>query len=82
MPAGSPKLVQLELQTPALQPGASRLPDVPVPPVAIKPLHPPIAAMLRENCKEAAVCVAEAKEKGWREARSSSSIPAVHRPFT
>jgi hypothetical protein len=65
-----------------LQLESSKIPAVPVKPVATKPMHPPIALMLKENCKEVAAAAAEAREREWKSSKDSSSIPAVYRPYT
>lgn len=77
--SGSTKLVHLELHCPALT--DKKVPDIPPKPVATKPTHGPIASMLRENAKEAALAAAEAREQEWRAQRGESFIPAVHRPL-
>lgn len=77
--AGSDKLTTLELNCPALT--DSKIPPVPQPPIAIKPMHPPIAAMLKENCKEAALLAAEARDREARGLKDDTTIPAVYRPF-
>eukprot|EP00879_Flechtneria_rotunda_P030203 GHRR01032805.1.p3 GENE.GHRR01032805.1~~GHRR01032805.1.p3 ORF type:complete len:109 (+),score=37.55 GHRR01032805.1:936-1262(+) len=80
--SGSEKVKQLELQCPALNKAASKLPTVPVAPLATKPVHPPIATMLRENAREAALTAAEAREREWKSAKISSSIPTVYKSMT
>lgn len=74
--------MKLELQCPALNRAASKLPTVPVTPVAVRPVHPPISAMLKENAREAAITAAGAKEKEWKAAGVTCSIPAVYRGVT
>lgn len=76
-------MTTLELQCPALNAAASKLPVVPVPPVAVRPVHPPIAAMLKENAREAAIAAAEARERQWKAAAASSGrYPTVYRSMT
>jgi hypothetical protein len=72
-------MTQLKLQCPALTPETSKLPSIPEPALAVKPTHPPIASMLRENMVAAATAAAEAREKGWKVDNVSCGIPAVHR---
>lgn len=72
----------MELQCPALNRGSSKLPTVPIIPVAVRPVHPPISAMLKENAREAAIAAAEAREKEWKAAGVTCSIPAVYRGVT
>jgi hypothetical protein len=57
---------KLELQCSVLDVARSKLPNMPIPPVAVKPVHPPIASMLRENARDAALAAAEEKDKEWR----------------
>lgn len=47
----------------------------------IKPVHPPIASMLKDQYVELAKGRAEAKEKEWKGLKDDSTIPRVHRPF-
>jgi hypothetical protein len=76
-------VTKLELQCPQLNTQASKLPQVPVAPVAVRPVHPPIAVMLRENAREAALAAAEARERQWKAATASSGrYPAVYRSLT
>lgn len=75
----STKLVHLELHCPSLSEQTE--PPIPVPPVATRPIHAPIASMLRENARDAALAAAEAREKEWRAQRGESAIPAVNRPL-
>jgi hypothetical protein len=83
MPAGAGKVTKLELQCPQLNAQASKLSQVPVPPIAVQPVHPPIAVMLRENAREAALAAAEARERQWKAATASSwCYPAVYRSLT
>ncbi|WIA09607.1 hypothetical protein OEZ85_008999 [Tetradesmus obliquus] len=80
---GADKVTKLELQCPQLNAEASKLPQVPVPPTAVRPVHPPIAVMLRENAREAALAAAEARERQWKAATASSGrYPAVYRSLT
>lgn len=72
-------MTKLELQCPALNAEASKLPTIPVAPAAVRPVHPPIAAMLRENMAEAAAAAAEAREQAWKVDKASCGIPPVHR---
>jgi len=72
-------MTKLELQCPALNAEARKLPVIPEAPIAVKPLHPPIAAMLKENMVEAATAAAEAREQGWKVEKVSCGIPAVYR---
>lgn len=72
-------MAKLELQCPALNPESSKLPPIQQAPVAVKPPHPPVAAMLRENMAEAAAALAEAREQSWKQDKVSCGIPTVHR---
>lgn len=47
----------------------------------VKPAHPPIASMLKDNYGELARAQAEAKEKEWKGLKDDSSIPRSYRPF-
>jgi hypothetical protein len=47
----------------------------------VKPVHPPIASMLKENYAELARIAAEAKEKEGKGLQDDSIIPRVFRPF-
>ncbi len=47
----------------------------------VKPSHPPISFMLRDNYADAAHLAAEAKEREWKSLKEESGIPPVHRPF-
>lgn len=76
---GCNNLVTLKLQ-------CSILIDSKIPPLKpalpeVKPKHPPIAAMLKENYKESAQIASEAKEKEWKSLKDDSIIPHVFRPF-
>jgi hypothetical protein len=76
--AGSTRLTHLELHCPAL---TSRIvPPLPPKPVAARPAHAPVAAMLRDNARDAAAAAAEARQAQWKAPRGDSAIPAVHRP--
>lgn len=77
MLAGADKVTQLELQCPALDQEASKLPTVPALPRAVRPAHPPIASMLRERAREAAAAAAEAREQQWKSSLPSCPIPQV-----
>lgn len=77
--AGAECMAKLELQCPALSQESSKLPQIPQAPVAVKPAHPPIAAMLRENMAEAATAAAEAREQSWKQDKVSCGIPTVYR---
>jgi hypothetical protein len=76
---GSTKLVRLELHCPALT--DARVPQLPHAPLAARPAHAPVAAMLRENARAAAAAAAEAREQECRARQGGSAIPAVHRPL-
>jgi hypothetical protein len=77
--AGATNMTKLELQCPALNLETSKLPQIPQGPIAVKPPHPPIAAMLRENMAEAATVAAEARERSWKVDKVSCGTPAAHR---
>lgn len=72
-------MTKLELQCPALNLEASTLPTIPPIPLSVKPVHPPIAAMLRENMVEAATAATEARQRSWKVDSVSSRIPAVYK---
>lgn len=76
---GCGAISELKLHCPSLS--ESSLPTLPPPEVAQRIRHPPIATMLVENCKEAAIAAAEAKELDWKVLKDDSMIPAAHRPF-
>lgn len=76
---GCTNVATLKLQCPALI--DSKIPPLKPPPPEVKPKHPPIVAMLKENYKEAAQIAAEAKEKEWKSLKDDSIIPHVFRPF-
>lgn len=77
---GAESMKQLELQCPALNLETSKLPHIVDAPVAVKPVHPPIAAMLKENMVEAATAAAEAREQSWKSHTAAScGIPQVFR---
>eukprot|EP00775_Hariotina_reticulata_P011065 gene11065-11221_t len=63
---GATAVSKLELQCLSLDAARSKLPNVQMAPVAVKPVHPPIAVMLRENARDAALAAAEDKDKEWR----------------
>jgi len=77
---GCNNLGTLKLQCPALQ-DPQLPPQRPGPGPAARPLHPPIAVMLRENCREAAQAAAEARDREWKQLRDDTIIPAVFRHF-
>lgn len=82
-PPGSPQLAHLELHCPALE--DPKLPPLPAKPRAARPLHAPIAAMMRDNARDAALAAAAAAAApcggDGGAARGGSGIPAVHRPM-
>lgn len=47
----------------------------------VKPVHPPINGMLKENYAALAQGRAEAKEKEWKGLKDDSIIPRAYRPF-
>lgn len=77
--AGAERMTKLELQCPALNTESSKLPQIPRAPVAVKPQHSPIAAMLRENVAAAATAAAQAREQSWKRDQPSCAIPPVFR---
>lgn len=75
---GCNNIVTLKLQCPSLV--DSKLPPLKLIEQHVKPVHPPISMMLKENYSEAAKVAAEQKEdtKGLKD---DSVIPHVHRPL-
>lgn len=47
----------------------------------VKPVHPPISFMLKDNYTEAARCANESKEREWKSLKDDSIIPKAYRPF-
>ncbi len=69
----------LKLQCPNLL--DSKIPTLKTSPQHIKPSHPPINAMLKDNLVDAAQKAAEGKEREWANLTGDSIIPHVFRPF-
>lgn len=76
--AGCSNLSVLKLQCPNLQ---SKIPQLKSGPQHVKPSHPPIATMLKENLADAAHKAAETKERDWANLIDDSIIPRAFRPF-
>jgi len=71
----------LKLHTPKLAHEGSTIPGVKGVPRVVKPAHPPLALMLKDNCREMAVHEAEAVEAAWKMPADGAIIPVVHRPI-
>ncbi|GFH11558.1 uncharacterized protein HaLaN_07074 [Haematococcus lacustris] len=77
--SGNTNMMTLKLQCPALK--EQQVPPLKVVEQHVKPVHPPIASMLKETYVELAKTRAEAKEKEWKGLSDDSCIPKTHRPF-
>mmetsp|Transcript_13632 Transcript_13632/g.29229 ORF Transcript_13632/g.29229 Transcript_13632/m.29229 type:complete len:153 (-) Transcript_13632:317-775(-) len=76
---GCTNILTLKLQCPNLI-------DQKVPPLKyiekhVKPSHPPISSMLKENYSDAARVASESKEREWKSLKDESIIPHAYRPF-
>mmetsp|Transcript_21570 Transcript_21570/g.54906 ORF Transcript_21570/g.54906 Transcript_21570/m.54906 type:complete len:261 (-) Transcript_21570:661-1443(-) len=76
---GCNSIVTLKLQCPAL--AEQKVPPLKFIERHVKPVHPPIASMLKDSYGELARSAADAKEKEWKGLKDDSTIPRSYRPF-
>ena len=77
--AGCTNIGSLKLQCPSLI--ESRVPPLRLVPQHVKPLHPPISSVLKENLGEATRVAAEAQDRERKLLGGESIIPHAYRPF-
>lgn len=80
-PAGCVSMSSVKLQCPGLGDSTTKIPPLKEEPKHVKPSHPPIARMLKDNLLGSAATTAEAKDAAWASSGGESIIPHVHRPF-
>eukprot|EP00798_Chlamydomonas_sp_ICE-L_P023790 gene23790-9351_t len=77
--SGCNSIITLKLQCPTLV--ESKIPPLKLIEQHVKPVHPPLSLMLKENYSDASKVAADYKEKEFKGLKDDSVIPHAHRPF-
>lgn len=76
---GCNQISSLKLQCPTMI--DSKIPPLKTAATHVKPSHPALANMLKDNYADAARLAGEERERDWKTLREESVIAHVHRPF-